>query len=110
MTDLTRTRGDTAADQITVTDSAGNAVNITGYSFLMTINSLENPPDISTQLYQIAGSILNAPAGTVEFVPLLANVDQIPGTYYYDIQMTDDAGRIKTIDKGKYTYTQDITK
>ena len=40
----------------------------------------------------------------------VAKFDQKSDTYYFDIQMTDDVGRIKTIDKGKYIYTQDITK
>jgi len=110
MTDITRVRGDTAADLITVQNSAGVAVDITGFSFILTVNTLQNPPDNTTELYSVAGTILVAAAGTVEFAPLLANVDQLPADYYYDIQMTDDVARIKTIDKGMYTYTQDISK
>ena len=76
----------------------------------MTVSTLENPPDNTSELYSVAGVILVAASGTVEFVPLTANADQLPADYYYDIQMTDGAGRIKTIEKGKYTYTQDISK
>jgi len=36
--------------------------------------------------------------------------DQVPGVYYFDVQMIDGAGRIRTIALDKYTYTQDITK
>lgn len=109
-TDISRVRGDTAADLITVQNSAGVAINISGYSFVLTVSTLENPPDATSQLYAIVGVILVAAAGTVEFVPLTANADQLPADYYYDIQMTDGAGRIKTIEKGMYTYTQDISK
>jgi hypothetical protein len=110
MTDITRFRGDTAADEVTVQTAAGVAIDITGFSFLMTVSTIENPPDANSQLYQITGSITNTAGGVVEFVPSGANADQIPADYYYDIQMTDTAGRIKTIAKGKYSYTQDITK
>ena len=109
-TDITRFRGDTAADQITVQDSAGVAVDVTGYSFLLTVNSIQNPPDATTELYSLTGTILDALNGIVEFVPTTGNADQKASTYYYDIQMTDDVSRIKTIESGKYTYTQDVTK
>jgi len=110
MTDITRARGDTAADLINLQDSAGAALDVTGFSFVLTVNSIENPPDNTTELYNIAGTILDAPGGVVEFVPLIGDVDQKYATYYFDIQMTDDVGRIKTIDKGEYTYSQDISK
>ena len=110
MTDITRYRGDTAADEITVQTSAGAAVDVTGFTFVLTVSSLENPPDNVTELYNITGTILVPAAGTVEFVPSAIQADQKPATYYYDIQMTDGAGRIKTIAKGAYIYTQDITK
>jgi hypothetical protein len=110
MTDITRYRGDTAADEITVVNSAGTAVDITGFTFVMTVSTLENPPDNSSELYNIVGVLTAPAAGQVEFVPTALNADQKPYDYYYDIQMTDGAGRIKTIAKGKYTYTQDISK
>jgi hypothetical protein len=110
MTDIIRYRGDTAADEISVQTSAGAAVDVTGFTFVLTVNSLENPPDATSELYNIVGTILVPAAGTVEFVPTALNADQKPADYWYDIQMTDDVGRIKTIAKGMYTYTQDITK
>ena len=108
--DITRYRGDTAADEITVQTSAGAAVDVAGFTFVMTVSSLENPPDGTSELYNITGTITGAAAGQVEFVPSALQADQKPATYYYDIQMTDAGGRIKTIAKGAYVYTQDITK
>lgn len=110
MTDIERYRGDTAADEWTITNSSGVAIDLAGFSFILSVNSLENPPDNTTELYNISGTITDAINGVVEFAPSALNVDQKSHVYYYDVQMTDTGGRIKTIDKGTYTYTQDITK
>lgn len=113
MTDITRYRGDTAADEITVQDASGNAVNVTGYNFTLTVSTIQNPKDTTAQLFQIAGVITNGAAGQVEFVPTPTQADQKPATYYYDIQMEDTSvspSRLKTLVKGSYTFTQDITK
>lgn len=110
MTTITRRRGDTYADEITVTDSKGAVINITGYTFTMTLDPSKAPLDATANLYSITGTILNAVGGRVEFAPTAMQADQTPGTYYYDIQMVDGAGRKRTIALDKYVYTQDISK
>ena len=107
---ITRSRGDTVADKVTVTDSAGVVVNIAGFSFLLTVNKLKEPTDTSQQLFQVTGTITDAPNGKVEFSPTALQTNQTPGKYYYDVQMTDGAGKIQTILFGRYTIRQDITK
>lgn len=110
MTDFTRKRGDTYADEITVTSTTtGLPINITGYSFEMTLDTSKTPGDSTQNLYQLTGTILDAAAGRVEFAPSALQADHV-GAFFFDIQMIDGAGRIRTIDAGKYTYTQDITK
>lgn len=106
---ITRVRGDTAADKIIVQDSAGLAIDITGFTFLLTVSPDQKPTTAVNELYSLAGVITNALQGTVEFVPTVTEANQL-GKFFYDIQMTDAGGRIKTIAKDKYTYTQDITK
>ena len=110
MTAITRRRGDTYGDEITVTDSAGAAINITGYTFVLTLDPSKTPSDATANLYAITGTILDAPAGRVEFAPTAMQADQTPGTYYYDIQMVDGASRKRTIALDKYVYQQDISK
>lgn len=110
MTDIIRKRGDTYANERTVTSAkTGLPINITGYSFILTVDSMKNPSDELTKQFIINGTILDGPNGSVEFAPLLADVDKV-GEYYYDIQMIDGAGRKRTIDEGSYIFTQDITK
>lgn len=110
MTAITRRRGDTYADLVTVTDSAGAPIDITGYSFTMTLDPEKSPATADNNLYQLTGTIIDAPAGKVEFAPTALQADQAPGDYYYDIQMIDGLGRVRTIALDKYKYTQDITK
>ena len=107
---LERKRGDTAPDVINVTDLAGNPLNVTGFTFQMTINTDKRPTDVTNQVAQIAGTISDAANGVVEFIWSAANADQTPGTYYYDIEQVDASGLVKTIAKQKYVIYQDITK
>lgn len=110
MTDFSRKRGDTYADEIIVTSTTTKLpINITGYTFKLTVDPKKDPVDSSLNLYQLNGTIIDAAAGRVEFAPTAIQADHI-GTYYFDVQMIDTLGRIRTIDSGKYVYTQDITK
>lgn len=108
--DITRYRGDTVADEFTITNPAGAAINISGYSFVLTVSTIENPPDSGSELYSLTGVITDAAGGVVEFVPSAVQADQKPREYFYDVEMTTAGARVKTIEKGKYTYVQDISK
>lgn len=108
---ITRKRGDTYADQITVTDTnTGLPVNILGYLFVLTIDPSDTPNSAVNNLYSLQGVILDAAAGTVAFTPSSLQADQICKTYFYDIQMTDTSGLKRTIASGKYVYEQDVCK
>lgn len=111
MKDMKRKRGDTYADELTLSKrSDGLVLDITNYAFIMTLSSKRDPTDTGPVIYSIPGIILDAMNGKVEFPPTPEQADQKPGVYWYDVQMTDAAGRIRTILEGKYTYVQDITK
>lgn len=115
MNTIIRYRGDTAADRFTITrrltpTADPTAVDITGCTFILTVNSDENPTDDTDQLFALTGAITGAVAGEVEFAPDATEADQPPGNYYYDVQMIDANGAILTVDKGRYRFKQDITK
>lgn len=110
MAELTRKRGDTYADEVAVTDSAGTAIDITGYTFTMTVDPERYPATAANNLFSLTGVITDAANGLVEFAPSAVQADQTPGRYWYDIQMTDAAGKIRTIVADRYTIQQDITK
>jgi len=111
MTTITRKRGDTYAEKITVINKETLAViDITGCSFVLTVDPEKAPASAANNLFSLTGTIVSAVDGTVEFSPSALQADQTPGTYYFDIQMTDGAGRKRTIDLDKWVVVQDISK
>lgn len=110
MVAITRKRGDTYADEIIVKSAKTKLpIDITGYSFVMTLDPSKAPVDATTNVYSVTGTILDAATGRVEFAPSDVQADQL-GIFYYDVQMTDGTGRKRTIALDKYTYVQDISK
>ena len=105
---IERTRGDNYADAFIVRKSNGNVANLSECSFKMTLNSLQAPVDTTTQLYQMIGEVPDASTGEVIFYPTDDQVNHV-GCYYFDVQMIDSTGVIRTLAAGSYTYVQDIT-
>lgn len=107
---VTRYRGDTVADRFTINDADGNAVDLTGFTVVLALDSRERPDDVSTQVYELTGTLITPASGIVDFQPSTLQADQEPGTYYYDIQLKDGSNNIETVDTGQYQYLQDIGK
>jgi len=112
ISDIEWYRGDSYPQELTITDkTSGDAVDITGYSFIMTVTSVRNPATISEQIFQVVGVLDGDPTtGKVSFTPSTVQTDINPAKYYYDIQMTDDINHVRTIAKFRFTIKQDITK
>lgn len=111
MTAITRKRGDTYAERITVINKETQAViDITGCSFVLTVDPERAPATSANNLFSLTGTVTDAVNGVVEFAPSAVQADQVPGTYYFDIQMTDGAGKKRTIDLDKWVVVQDISK
>lgn len=103
-------RGDSDAKGFTVQDSDGVAVDVTGFSFKLTVNSEKAPSDQVNEQFSIVGVLVDAVNGRISFAPTTANTDITPGTYFYDIEQTDAGGNISTLIVGKALIIQDITK
>jgi len=103
-------RGDSDAKGFIIQDSKGVAIDITGFSFKLTVSSDRDPTDQVNEQFTITGIITLATAGTVSFAPTTTDTDITPGIFFYDIEQTDVASRIKTVIKGRVQIIQDITK
>jgi hypothetical protein len=108
MTDITRSRGDTYPMEFTV-KSDGVPLDITSCAFMLTVDPAKDPVDDANNIWAIAGVIESAVGGTVSFTMNTTQADNL-GKYFYDLQMIDAAGFIRTIQKGKFNWVQDITK
>lgn len=110
MSDITRKRGDTYADEFVLKNKKTKApLDITGYTFVLTVDPEKAPLTDDNNLYSLTGVILDAANGRVEFAPSEMQADRV-GNFFYDMQMVDGAGRKRTVAAGKYVFRQDITK
>jgi len=105
-TDINRFRGDTKDLVLKLTQNK-QVFDLTGFSAVLGVNSEENPIEDNCAFKTIAS--VDAAAGTLTFPFSVEDADRV-GDFYYDIQMTDGAGKISTIRKGKVVFVQDITK
>ena len=63
----TRVTGATWPIRCTLTDVEGEVVDITGYTFSLTVDANENPASSATNLFTRAGTIVDAVAGQFLF-------------------------------------------
>lgn len=86
-------------------DQNRDPIDITGWTFLLSASKKAGttPPNI-----QVAGSIINAASGIVEF-ELSPAETALVGTYYYDVEATTNKSKVHTIDSGQFVINQDVT-
>ena len=112
---IEKRRGDTKDIQIRLKTS-GVAIDVTGYSAIMTISTVKEPTDSTTVLFQTTGVPFQSPTDGLLRFDFAAfpfqSPEIVPGGYFYDVQVTDaqSPGEIFTPLIGKFTVKQDITK
>lgn len=110
-TTLSLYRGDSYPIAFTLKDAATSAaIDLTGCSVLLTVDTLANPPDDTTNVFQLTGVIDAVPTtGKVYFTPTSTDTATV-GSYHYDVQLTDADGNIRTVVKSTLTISMDVTK
>jgi hypothetical protein len=115
---LERRRADTKDVAIRLTQDSVAIASAEGYTGLLTINTVKEPnlnvsPNIGIQLFQATGTP-NSPATDAilrfDFSAFDSSPEIAPGSYFYDVQVTDPDGKISTPLIGKFIVKQDITK
>lgn len=85
------------------------AVNITGWSFRLTVKREQNDSDADA-IINVLGSIVSAAGGTAT-IPITAadTATETVGPYYYDILALDGAGKRQSSQTGIFDLVQEIT-
>jgi len=108
--DLNFNEGDDFPYIVTITDSDGVAVDLTGYTFYMTIKKKKSDPDAIAIFKKTVTSIPQAAEGIVTITVDRADTLNIqPGIYPYDIKYKDSTGDIRTVIYGNFTIIQGVT-
>ncbi len=106
---ICRKRGDTFPITFTIKDSAGVVVDITGFTYLLTVDPEEEPIASGNNLFQLTGVVPTGTDGKVTFTLSIGEADNL-GEFFYDIQQTDGASALRTVVKSDWVFEQDITK
>jgi len=106
---ITRYRGDTRPIVVTLSSSTG-PLDLTGCTgFVLTADPSKEPVSAADNIFALTGTVLAPTAGTVEFLPSVAQADHV-GTFWFDVQYIDARSLINTAGKDKMVFVQDIGK
>lgn len=107
---LTIRRGDSYPIPFTLTDAAGAALDLTDCTVVLTVSAEAEPEDDTAQVCQVEGVLADDPTtGQVSFTPTPTDT-ATPGEYFYDVQVADADGHVRTPVTSTVTILQDITK
>jgi hypothetical protein len=102
-------RDDADTKTFTIKDNTGVVIDISAWTFTMSVDSEKDPPDVTTLQFAMTGSLTtDGTDGKVDFTPAALDTDITPGKYFYDIQRNSPTK--KTLIKGVAEIIMDITK
>lgn len=111
---ITIDRGDDQPLLVTILDYLGAPFNATGASFVFTVKASPDDSQADAKFSRTSPAangidIISAGSGivTVNFIPV--NTASLGGWYYYDLQMTEQSGKIRTLRSGKFFVRKDIS-
>lgn len=105
--DIKITRGDTEVVNLTILDSNGAPVNVTGDTFASQIRYTANATTVAAAF---TTSIVNGAAGQIRLtLSNTASAALNDGIAYWDVQRTS-GGAVSTIVSGKCTVLADVTR
>lgn len=102
------TRSDSTPFSLIITDETGAVINITGFTYLLTVDPSEAPLDNTNNLFQLTGVVPVGTDGVVTFSPTTTNLDQTATEYFFDVQQTA-SGAVRTVAKGSFFILDQIT-
>jgi len=112
---ITCQQGATFQRQLTWTDSARDAYNLTGYTARMQVRANTSSNTVIIALSTTAGSggtiTLGGTAGTVDLLIPAANTTTLTaGQYVYDLELVSGGGVVTRLLEGNFKVTAEVTR
>ena len=112
---LTAHRGDTWVLDFLYKDSAGAAIDLTGYKARLQVRTdYRQTPLLSLSSYVLSGYLqaltITGALGKIALNVPASNMEIPSGEYQYDIEVESASGVITTLARGSLTVTDDVTR
>lgn len=113
--DIVCRKGDTMTFSITMTDSNGDAINVSSYSFKMQVRSSDtDATDVATEAPHLPLELTNSSGITVSgdsnnIITVTSSDIDFSGMYVYDLQATDGNSNVATWLYGTFKVNEDVT-
>jgi hypothetical protein len=103
-------RGDDWTVKFVIKDKNGLPIDVTGYTFWMTLKADPDAQDPGDAQRSITPVDQDAAAGIIYITFSAAMTEQlVPANYYYDLQQIDLSGNVTTLLLGRVRVVRDIT-
>lgn len=109
MSNLTIIKGDTTPISVTLKDSAGVAIDITGATVFFTVKENKEKSDNYAVIKKDVTSHTDPTAGITVINLTAAETSVKAGSYFWDIQIKYDDGTIQSTTSGICDIVQDVT-
>ena len=106
--DLCWTRGDSGRIDVTVKDTDGTALDLTGATLFLTVKAALADADSAASVRKEVTVHDDATAGESHF-DLLTTDNATAGTFYYDVQLKTADAKIYTLFGGTWRVLADVT-
>ena len=108
--DFSIIRGDDADLNLTVTNSAGAVVDITGFTIFFTAKESTFDADADAKISKTVTSHTSPTLGITTVSLSATDTTVTPRNYYYDFQIKDTNGKVASCHSGMLTIVGDVTR
>lgn len=109
--DLCWARGDDDPKTFTIRDSSLVAIDISGWTLSMAVNTDKDPSGVVNEIFSVAGVfVTDGSDGKISFTPPATTLDAVtaPGKAFYDVNRITPSK--KTLVKGLVRFVMDVDK
>lgn len=106
---LTEFAGDTFERSVNLTNEAGDPIDITGWTFVLSIKAERDDPDSEAVVRKEVSTHVSPTDGTTQLTIPETETADLLGDYYYDIKYKDDTGFVDTVVTGVIRFEESIT-